>query len=504
MIKIKHLIVEQKSKEDLLLEYIKDTIKGTKFEGKTFVAGGWVRDLVMGKKSKDIDITVALPNGGINFSIWITKKDGSYKENSNPVLFPNFGTSKFNLKNAYYDGEYLGDIDIEAVMTRKEQYHEGDRKPDTEFGTIYQDVERRDLTINSLLYDISNQKILDLTGKGLKDIKSKTIRTPINADIIFKEDALRMLRCIRFSTKFGWKLSDDMMKSLTQNAKMLETISEERIQEELNKILLSDNAVKGIKYLMNTNLMRYIIPEYYYLVGMQQNKYHQFDAFEHSMKVLEKSPKRLEVRLGALLHDIGKIKSKTNIDGKIQFLGHEVASAEMTDEILKRLKYSGDIINKVKAIVGGHMKTKQYGKDAELVADKTLRRLMNDMGDNLESLLQLIHADNSSHGEIGWEHNMENQVDSIRIRLKQLGNFTGKLNIPIDGNKIMALLNIKPGRDIGIIMRKIKDLFLDDPNKINNMNDAEIEILIKDIYNDIKKNEGFIKLKSLIQEKKIG
>jgi tRNA nucleotidyltransferase (CCA-adding enzyme) len=266
---------------------------------------------------------------------------------------------------------------------------------------------------------------------------------------------------------------------------MLKTISAERIQEELNKILLSDRPKDGIIYLMNTKLMKYIIPEYYDLVGMKQNKYHQYDAFEHSMKVLEKSPKRLELRLGALLHDIGKVKTKTDIGGKIQFLGHENESAKITDNVLKRLKYSGDIINKVTAIVGGHMKTKQYGKEAELVTDKTLRRLMNDMGDNLESVLQLIHADNISHGDVGWKYNLENQVDAIRDRLKTLGDFTGKLNIPVKGDRIMKLLNIPPGKDVGILLSNFKDIFLDNPDKINSLSDDEIEKMIKKMYKDI-------------------
>jgi len=487
MIKLKHILLEGKTHEEVLLDFIREKIKGTKFESKVFVAGGYVRDMVMGKKSKDVDVTVSLPQGGIEFANWITQEVGAYKEGSNPVVYPTFGTAKFNLRGVQHMGVNIGEIDIESVMTRKEQYKDKSRKPEVDFGTPYEDVERRDLTINSLLYDISNQKILDLTGKGIDDIKNKIIRTPIDADIIFKEDPLRMLRAVRFATRYDWELSKEMLSSLAKNAKMLKNISTERIQEELNKILLSDNPDGGIRYLIDTGLMKYIIPEYYGLVGMAQNDFHEFDAFEHSMSVLRNSPKRLEVRLGALFHDLGKVKTKTDKDGKVHFYGHEFESAKMAEDALRRLKYSTDIIKRVSEIVKHHMRTKSYGPDAEKAKDKTLRKLMHAMGEHLEDMLDLVHADNISHGSPGWQHNMEKQVDAIRERLQQLGDFTGKLDMPVDGDKIMKMLNIKPSRDVGIILDKMKDKFLEDPDKINSMTDQQIEKTIKQIYQRIPK-----------------
>ena len=486
MIKLRQILLEQKTHEEILLDFIREIIKGTKFENNVFVAGGYVRDMVMGKKSKDVDVTISLPNGGIDFARWITMETNTYKEDSNPVVYPTFGTAKFNLRGVHHAGANIGEIDIESVMTRKEQYKDKDRKPEVDFGTARQDVERRDLTINSLLYDISKKRILDLTGKGLDDIKNKILRTPLDANIIFKEDPLRMLRVIRFAVRYGWDISDDMQYALEKNAKMLENISEERIQEELNKILLSDHPDDGVRLLLQTNLMKYIIPEYYELVGMAQNDFHEWDVLEHSLNVLKNTPKRLEVRLGALFHDLGKIKTKTDVDGKVHFYGHEFESAKMAEESLRRLKYSTDIIKRVSEIVKHHMRTKSYGPDAEKATDKTLRKLMHAMGVHLEDLLDLVHADNMSHGSPGWQHNMEKQVDAIRVRLQQLGDFTGKLNMPIDGNKIMQMLDIKPGKDIGIIMNKIKDRFLADPDKINSMSDEQIEKMIKQIYNGIK------------------
>ena len=365
----------------------------------------------MHKKSKDIDITVALPDGGVELANYLTKKTNSYVKDSNPVIFPTYGTAKFNLRGIKYKGVNLGHIDLESVMTRKEQYHDDSRNPEVQFGTPEQDVERRDLTINSLLYDISNEKILDLTGKGVEDIKNKVIRTPLDSDIIFSEDPLRMMRAIRFVTRYGWELSDELRASIEKNASRLEIISKERVQDELNKILLSDHPDEGVIHLMDTDLMKYIMPEYYNLKDLTQTHHHEWDVLKHSLEVLKSSPKRLEVRLGALLHDLGKSTTKKDVDGKVNFIGHDLESSNMVNKILRDLKYDVSTIKRVSDIVFNHMRAKGYGSDAEKVTDKALRKLMHQMGDNLEDLLDLMHADNISHGSPGWEWNMETHVE---------------------------------------------------------------------------------------------
>lgn len=455
------------------------------FDSRVYVCGGYVRDMVMGKKSKDIDITVSLPQGGIKLAEFLTKKSGSYREESNPVIYPTYGTAKFNFRGVQYNGVDISNIDIETVMTRKEQYKDNNRKPDVDFGTPEQDVERRDLTINSLLYDISNNKILDLTGKGMSDIRDKIIRTPLDANIIFKEDPLRMLRAIRFAVRYGWELSDDMKSALKNNAKMLETISMERINDEFSKIITSQNPDMGIEYLMDTDLMRYIIPEVYNLVNMQQNDYHAWDAFIHTLKVVKASPARLDIRLSALLHDIGKTKTKSDKDGKIHFYKHELESGKMVNDILTRMKYPVNIVRKVNTLVTQHMRTKPYGQNAEKISDKALRKLMFDLGDDLEDLLDVVHADNSSHGPSGWKHNLENQVSSIKDRLKRLGDIRS-FKMPVDGTKIMQLLGIKGGPDVGKMIEKFRDYFFTNPNHISQMSDEEIEKIVRQMYDELK------------------
>jgi poly(A) polymerase len=216
---------------NLALEYIANLIKTGPFRGRVYLAGGAVRDMEMGKDPKDLDVVVKGGlDSGIEFATWATKAIGNYKEGSNPVTFPRFGTAKFTLTGVVYKGEDLSGIDIEAVATRKEKYSDGSRKPEVSAGDLSDDVYRRDFTINSLLQDLTTGEILDLTGKGREDIKAGIVRTPLNPDVIFAEDPLRLLRAIRFAIKYEWKLPLDMLKAMKRNAGKLDNISAERIR----------------------------------------------------------------------------------------------------------------------------------------------------------------------------------------------------------------------------------------------------------------------------------
>jgi len=299
MIKLKHLLQEG-LKENLVLEFIKNQIQNSKFEHNVYLAGGGVRDDLLGKDIKDIDLVVAnVPDGGIEFANFITKKLGVYKENANPIIIPKFGTAKFNLRGVTYKGQDLSDIDIECVMTRKEQYHTGSRNPDVEFGSLKDDVERRDFTVNSLLKDLSNNEIIDLTGKGRVDIQKGIIRTTLDPDIIFKEDALRMLRAIRFTVKYNWTLPLFMIRAIKNNAPLLETISKERIQDEFNKILLTDNVEYGIKLLITTKLMDFIIPNFIFSLEIVQNKFHNETVGNHLISVCKKNKADISFKISS-------------------------------------------------------------------------------------------------------------------------------------------------------------------------------------------------------------
>lgn len=469
-------ITEKGDKINSLLNLLKVLIKGTEFENKVFVAGGFVRDKVMGIESKDIDFVVSIPNGGIKFANFITKKTNSYSEGSNPVIFERFGTAKFNIRQKI-NGIDFSDLELESVMTRNETYDPNSRKPEVAFGSIDQDVIRRDLTINSLLLNVSDGKILDLTGKGLNDIENKIIRTPTDPNETFTDDPLRMLRAIRFSVRYGWGLSNEVFEGIKNNHNQLQKISKERIRDEFDKILVSKNPKQGILMLMNTGLMKYIIPEMYNIKDLTQNQYHQYDVLNHTLLVVQNTPPKLDVRLSALLHDIGKYETKTDIDGKIQFLGHEDVGEKLSIDILRRLKYPNNIIKKVSTLIKHHMRTKPFGDDVN-ITDKPLRKLMNDLNDDLEDFLDLVHSDNISHGDPGWEHNMENQVANIKNKLEQIRNRKEPEKMKITGKDVMDTLNIKPGPKVGSMLKKLNDIYLDNPDKINNMSDEEVVNLI--------------------------
>ena len=459
-------------------DFIKSQIKGTEWDNIVYAVGGYVRDEILGTIPKDLDLMINKENGGIDFANWITKKLGIFREGKNPVIYPRFGTAMFNLRHQTHKGVDLSYIDIECVMPRSEKYKSGSRNPEVNFSTLKIDSERRDITINSLFKNLTNDEILDLTGMGKEDIKNGIVRSSIDPDIIFDEDPLRMMRVIRATVKYGWTLPLFMIRSLKKNAKKLQNISQERIQEELNKMLLTNNPDKAIRLLQILGLSKYIFPELDKLIGMKQNKHHQYDAMRHSLEVLKNTPKDLVTRLSGLLHDIGKAKTQQIIDNETHFYDHEMVGAYMARDILHRLRYPKEICDAVFIIINNHMRTKHSGDEGD-ISDRTLRKLKMDLGPHLEQTLDLINADNISHSA---QSNMPNQVSNIRKRFKELEEKDKGTNIkpPLDGNEIMEILGITKGRHpvIGKLIELLKDKYLDDPT----MSKEEAIVLVKDNF----------------------
>ena len=432
--------------------YLKDLINGTKFEGKTYVVGGAVRDLYMDKEIKDIDIVVELPSGGIEFANWMEENGHTH---GNVVTYPTYGTAMFHLK------EYP-EVEIECVQTRKEQYKDkNSRNPETEYGTLYEDAMRRDLSINSLFLNISTNQIVDCCG-GLNDIKNHVIRVTSTPEIVYEEDGLRILRCVRFFSRFhtenkDWHIDENTLKGMRDKVDRLSIITKERIADELNKMLMCDDPVCAMRLLVDIGAMRYVIPELCNLVGLEQNKYHSDDAWGHTLNVLNLVAKRpfygaaeLEVRMAALLHDIGKPHVKSVDDkGRVHFYGHELAGADIVEIILRRLKYSNDFINEVKFLVENHMRTKQWGDTCEHMKDKTLRKLQYQCGyARFFELLTLIDADNKSHA---IDHCLPNQVYMInKFTNRMVDDNTDMFDykLPINGDDVMFIKGIEPGRDV--------------------------------------------------------
>ena len=457
---IMELLLES-TNENTVLEYIKNIIKNSIWENRIYLAGGAVRDELMGKSPKDLDFLVnGHLNSGIEFSIWLAKNLKNYKENSNPVIFPRFGTSKLSLQG---NKSNLPIIDLEFVAPRKEEYTEGSRKPEVSDGNLKDDVYRRDLSINSLLKNISTGKIIDLSGKGIDDIKNGIIRTTSDPEIIFKEDPLRMLRAIRMTVKYGFKIDSETLKNITRFSSTIDTISKERISDELNKILVLPDATKGIRLLKITGLLSHIIPEFNDAIGMRQNVHHTDDVFKHSMSVLSNTPGDLKTRLIALFHDIGKVLTKTvSPEGSVHFYGHEDASEKMVKDIMTRLKYPNDLIDAVAQGVGSHMMLKHGGDDATKLSDKSLRKFTAAVGDNLENILDVIHADNISHSDASA---MPNQINIVRQRIEKLNSQIDNTNLklPIDGNDLIKM-GLKPGPIFRDILNAIQEAWYENPN----------------------------------------
>lgn len=442
------------------IKEIAKLIKNTKWENNVYLVGGAVRDLLMGRPIKDIDLCISKVDGGIEFAEWICKETDCFKNGSNPVVFTKFGTAKFNLRSI----DKISKVDIECVQTRKEQYHdENSRKPETTYGTILEDCLRRDLTINALYVNISTDEVLDPSGKGLDDMHNCILRTPSDPDIVFKDDALRQLRVIRFASRFGWGIEKDTWIGIVKNAYRIDTISQERITDEINKILISPRPSYGIRQLYRCGLLKKVLPEVFNLIGCIQGHQHFGDVFEHTMATLEKTKPIVEYRMAALLHDIAKPECSSVVNGVIHFFSHEYRGATMATEILKRMKYSNLEIKTIVNAVKNHMRFKQSGNHCP--SNKSLRKFIADVGnDQIDIILDVINADNNSHDEL---FNIPDQVDLIREKIKEMSKIekvSDKLELPINGNDIMEKFNLKKGPKIGEFLAIVKDSFLDNPN----------------------------------------
>ena len=430
-------MTKQKFKE--IINYISSLIHGTEFQENVFVVGGSVRDFIMENDIKDIDIVVSLPDGGIKLAEFLHTKKFLTRP---PVVYPTYGTAMFKFKK-------FNQEEIECVQTRGEQYHDKDsRNPETCFATIQDDCIRRDLTINALYMNVTTGEILDLTGKGVSDIKAGICRvTNENPDIVFTDDPLRILRVIRFAVRYNFHIDDDTMDSMKKNVDRLEIITQERITDEFSKMIMSPDPSRALCLLGYTGAMKYVVPELVETYEMGQNHYHFGTVWHHTLAVVEQSGKLepyLPVRLACVFHDIGKIKTRTvGDDGRVHFYDHENVGADLTAEIMRRMRYSNDTIEEVCFYVKYHMFTKSWGDNLEHMKMKTLRKMMHKAKteERFKHLIEVIDADNKSHKK---EYCMWNQGENIlKVAANEKRMFGYQL--PIDGNDVMEVLGIEPG-----------------------------------------------------------
>ena len=418
-----------------------------------YAVGGWVRDLYLERVCKDIDIVVV--GNGIDFAKKVAEK-------INPKLkvnyFSNFGTAQFN-----YQG-----IDYEFVGARKESYQRDSRKPIVEDGTIEDDIARRDFTINAMAISLCQDnygELLDIYH-GCQDLKDKCIKTPLDPDITYSDDPLRILRAIRFSSQLHFTIEKRSLEAISRNASRMEIISKERIHKELNKILLSPKPSKGLDLLFQTGLLDFVLPELKLLHGVElyKGKGHK-DNFYHTLQVVDNVAQKsddLWLRWAALLHDIAKPQTKSySEENGWSFHGHEVLGTKMAVSIFKTLKLPLDQpLQYVRKMIFLHLRPIALTK--EEITDSAVRRLLFEAGDDIDDLLLLCQSDITSKNEAKVARYLEN-LEKLKLKIKEVEERDHIKNFqpPITGEIIMEIYNLKPSRVIGDIKNHIKEAILD-------------------------------------------
>lgn len=453
--------------ENTLLQLVAHVAEAMNVEA--YAVGGFVRDKLLNRSCKDIDIVCV--GSGIELAKKVAER---IHPQPKVAFFKNFGTAQIK----------LDDIELEFVGARKESYRRDSRKPIVEDGTLEDDQNRRDFTINALAIQLTTSdfgKIID-PFEGLKDLKNGIIRTPLNPEITFDDDPLRMLRAVRFATQLNFKIEESTYQAIQPLAPRLKIISQERITDELNKIILTKQPSIGFKLLFDTKLLHQFFPEMVKLQGVSvQDNYGHKDNFYHTLKVLDNLAEKsdnLWLRWAAILHDIAKPATQRFEDGHgWTFHGHEVVGAKWTPKLFARLKLPLDEKMKfVQKMVLLHLRPISLTKDN--ITDSAIRRILFDAGEDLESLLMLCEADITSKNETKVKRYKENlKLVEQKIKEVEARDHIRNWQPPIDGELIMKTFNIKPSREVGIIKEYIKDSILD--GVIPNEYDAAFKLMLE-------------------------
>lgn len=434
-----------------------------------YVVGGYVRDIFLERPSNDIDVVVV--GSGIKVADALRRKLGRKAHIS---VFKNFGTAQVKYK----------DLEVEFVGARRESYSHDSRKPIVEDGTLEDDQNRRDFTINAMVIQLNKAHFGELVDPfgGIEDLEDGIIRTPLDPDITFSDDPLRMMRCVRFATQLKFFIEDETFEALTRNADRLKIISGERICDELNKIMKSAQPSRGFVDLQRSGLLNLILPELAALdiVETKNGRAHK-NNFYHTLEVLDNVAKKsdnLWLRWAALLHDIGKTRSK-RWDPALgwTFHNHNFLGAKMVPEIFRRLKEPMDMKMKyVQKLVDLHMRPIVIAD--EVVTDSAVRRLLNDAGDDIDDLMTLCEADITSKNQVRKRQFLEN-FRMVREKIADLKerDYKRLLQPVIDGNEIMEMFHLKPCREVGALKQCLKDAVLD--NKVENEREPLMQLLMK-------------------------
>ena len=439
-----------------------------------YVVGGYVRDIFLERPSNDIDVVVV--GSGISVAEELKRMLGRKAHLS---VFKNFGTAqvKFRQKGVEHEVEFVG--------ARRESYSHDSRKPIVEDGTLEDDQNRRDFTINAMAICLNRERFGELVDpfNGLADLEDGIIATPLDPEITFSDDPLRMMRCIRFATQLNFMIEDETFEALERMADRIKIVSGERIKDELNKIILAAHPSIGFELLQRSGLLQIILPELAALdIVEQKNGRAHKNNFYHTLEVLENVCKNddssLYLRWAALLHDVGKPRSK-RWDPAVgwTFHNHNAIGAKMVPQIFRRLSLPMDMKMKyVQKLVDLHMRPIAIADD--IVTDSAVRRLLNDAGDDIDDLMTLCEADITSKNEVRKKIFLEN-FRMVREKLADLKekDYKRLLQPVIDGNEIMELFHLKPSREVGTLKQCLKDAVLD--NRVANEREPLMALLME-------------------------
>lgn len=418
-----------------IIERLRRATEGSSFEGRLYLVGGIVRDKFLGAEPND-DIDIVMEGDAGELARFLHETGVAEHP---PVTYPRFGTAMIAVDSRQ----------VELVGARKESYDRDSRKPSTEPATLLDDVLRRDFTINTLLENIHTGEVLDLTGLARQDLQDRIIRAPRDPLLTFDDDPLRMLRAVRFATRFDFTIDPVTYAAMRERAQRLSIVSAERIRTEFVKIIMHPSAARGLEMLRETGLLDQFAPELSATYAVAQNAYHVYDVWTHTMKTLELIPVEsgIILRLVALLHDIGKPSTKSvDEHGVAHFYRHEDAGAELARRLMQRLRFSNAEVSRVAYLISMHLRVGVYDRHW---SDSAVRRLIRDAGDSLEDLVRLTAADKGAANPAVDHVDLtafRNHVDRVREGLSGQ-----RIRSPLNGREIIGALGLRPGPDIGAI-----------------------------------------------------
>lgn len=410
-------------------------------DSEVYLVGGFVRDRLLGKAGKDIDF-VQVGGDGIALLAAVATAMGW----APPQQFERFGT-----------GQVRGDgFILEVVRARAERYDPDSRKPDVRPGTLQEDVWRRDFTVNALCQTLSG-RILDLTGRGLADLRAGVLRTPLDPSETFAEDPLRIFRGARFVAQLGFTLAPGVLEAMREQASRISVVSVERISDELRRMLVSPHVLAGFDVLAEAGVLARVLPEVSAMRGVEQGGFHTYDVYEHTLRAVELTPPDPITRVATLLHDVGKPPTHAiATDGRHTFYDHPQVGAVMAREILARLRFSNDDIQTVSDLVRLHLRPIQYQPDS--YGDAAVRRLIRDAGDQRARMLDIARADTNASS-----FPTTAVIDELETRMARLdaGGQVSQMRDLLDGDEICALAERSPGPWVGKVKRRLEQAVLD-------------------------------------------